>query len=371
MPYVRIPAFVISKRKNDLPLGTPIYADARKEDLLKLVRIKSLSGNADTNGKELQHEISLDLKGKVGDSLGIPFRGKYGDVFVQSTGKIFNVFIWDEICGENLDNLFNYPLFPYMPSRKRFSKSFKIIKYGQNFALWLVGYFTPLCSGKHTFKLKIKSGNSEVWISKDSSRNNLKLVLNSIGKESVLTNEFPLKKGSKYYFEVFHKEGRIDSDFDIEISNSDKSCKRKKQLLVFEPFMTPETVWSLKTPAVKFENELLVKLKQKAESRKTESSRSKRDDIFKIPFIDNMDAVNLLPTCKYNPSYVVPYQLEKYDGVWETHFTSIYPSDDTNITDLLSNGERQIIFGNDIMEKDTAMKVVSTVMGVFNQKLPG
>ena len=368
MPYVRVPAYLISARKINLPIGVAVYADSRKEDLLAS---RGLSGlNESTFDSNLLLKDHHPVNEKVA-SKDIEFRGKDGDVFLHSAGKIFNVFIWDEICGENLDNLFNYPLFPYMPSRKRFSKTFKIINYGQNFAIWLVGYFTPLCDGYHKFQLTIKSGNSEVWISTDSSRKNIKLVLSSIGKDRTMVKELKLTKGKRYYFEVFHKQGHQDSKFNIEVTNSNNSCKRTKQILLFEPFMTPETIWSTTTPVVHFDAELLAKLKEKAKSSKSQSQRTKRDDIFKIPFIDEADIVDLLPKCNYEPSYKVKYHLEKYDGVWETHFSSIYPSDHTNITDILSSGERQIIFGNDIMEKSAVMQIVYGIMGVIKQKLPG
>lgn len=370
LPFVRIPAFLISKRKNSLPIGTPIYADARKEDLLKISQIKNTKDSIEATSSSLQMgDVSPGFPSTY--SRGVQFRGKDGDIFLHSFGKIFNVFIWDEICGESLDNLFNYPLFPYMPSRKRFSKSFKIINYGKNFALWLVGYFTPFCDGQHHFELEITAGNSEVWISEDSTRNKLELVLTSTGKERVMRKDLRLKKEEKYYFEVFHKEGNRNSEFNIKISTPEEDCLKAKQPLAFEPFMSPETIWSVKTPVVHLKDELLAKLKDKAKSSKSQSPRSKRDDIFKIPFIEESDIATLLPKCKYDPSYIVKYRLEKYEGVWETHFSSIYPSDDTNITDLLSSGERQIIFGNDIMDESVAMKAVYQIMSVIKQKLPG
>ena len=364
MPYVRVPAYLIAERKSDIPLGTPIYADSKVEDLYSPNRFRNLNGNVrrTINSSKYRNDVGLS---------GIQFRGKDGDIFQHSAGRIFNVFIWDEICGESLENLVHYPLFPYMPSRKRFSKTFHIMNYGQNFALWLVGYFTPLCDGYHTFELKIKSGNSEVWISTDSNKKNIRQVLSSVVKERSMVKELKLSKRQKYYFEVFHKEGNQDSMFNIEVSNSNILCKHPTQLLKFEPFKSPEQVWNIKTPAINLESELLPIFKGRDNSPKSKPQRSKRDEIFKIPFIDEADAVNLLPKCKYNPSYKVSYHLEKYDGVWETHFSSIYPSDDTNITEQLSSGERQIIFGNDIMEKSIAMRVVYGIMGIIKQRFPG
>ena len=367
MPYVRVPAYLIAERNSHIPLGTPIYADSKVEDLLAIKRVRSMNEYMKRTSNSSKY---IKESNKIGVS-GMQYRGKEGDVFQHSTGRIFNVFLWDEVCGESLDNLFNYPLFPYMPSRKRFSKTFKLINYGQNFALWLVGYFTPLCDGYHKFELEIKSGNSEVWISRDSNRKNIRLVLSSVIKTRVVVKELKLSKKQKYYFEVFHKEGHQGSSFNIKVSTSNSYCEYSKQLLKFEPFLSPEQVWNVKSPAINLEPELLASLKGRAISSKNGAQRSKRDEIFKIPFMDQADVVDLMPTCEYNPSYKVGYHLEKYDGVWETHFTSVYPSDDTNITDILSSGERQIIFGNDIMEKSVAMKVVYGVLGIIKQKLPG
>ena len=366
MPYVRVPAYLIAERKSGLPLGTAIYADSKIDDLVALKRVGTLIDYVDMTTNT---STKLEDSSEVGLSR-IHIHGEDGDAS-QHTSRIFNVFIWDEVCGENLENLFNYPLFPYMPSRKRFSKTFKLINYGQNFALWLVGYFTPFCDGLHTFELETKSGSSEVWISEDSKRRNIKLVLSNAVKKKIIIKKLMLTKRQKYYFEIFHKEGLQKSMFNIRVTISEVHCNRQGNILKFEPFMSPEEIWKVKTPAMKIDPKILGGLKKKATSSKILPQRTKRDDIFKIPFMDEADAVILLPSCKYNPSYKVRHHLEKYDGVWETHFSSIYPSDDTNITDLLSSGERQIIFGNDIMEKRVAMKAVYGIMGMVKQKLPG
>jgi len=367
IPYLRVPAYLIAERKSGLPLGTAIYADTKMEDSIALKRVGALVDNVDMT---INPSTKLEDAKETGLSR-THIRAEDGDASQHTASRIFNVFIWDEVCGENLENLFNYPLFPYMPSRKRFSKTFKLINYGQNFALWLVGYFTPFCDGQHNFELEAKSGSSEVWISEDSKRTNVKLVLSNAVKEKIIMTRLKLTKRQKYYFEVFHKEGHQKSMFNIKVTISNVYCNRQGNILKFEPFMNPEQVWKVKTPAMNLDPEILVGLKKKAKSSQIKPQRTKRDDIFKIPFMDEADVMILLPSCKYDPSYKVSHHLEKYDGVWETHFSSIYPSDDTNITDLLSSGERQIIFGNDIMEERVAMKAVYGIMGMIKQKLPG
>ena len=377
IPYVRIPAFVVARRSSPIPLGTQIFVDSQRDFLQDTIRNLDLL-NVETNGNNSvyrQAELK-DLSRRKKKNLGSKQERRndrakgVGDILQRTGGKVLNVFIWDEICGDSLQNLLNHPLFTYMPSRRRFSTSFKVPHFGQNLGLFLVGYFTPFCEGYHIFKLQIKSGNSEVWISKNQSKQHIELVLWTNGKEAKTNKELYLKKNQKYYFEVLHKEGSSDSKFELDVNYYSSKCTKHKQVVTFEPLISPRTIWDGDTLEVHLEPALLSKRIAGSENPNNVGI-TKRETIYSLPFMDETDIDGLFPKCKYEPSYIVQRHLEKYEGVWETHYSSIYPSDDTNMTDMLSSGERQIIFGNDLLEKDIAMKVLHGVVGAIKVKHPG
>eukprot|EP00795_Rhopilema_esculentum_P003389 gene3389-1742_t len=309
-PYLRVPAFLVGQRNNGLRLGIPVYADTKREELFKPVQNfnseQDRTLNLTLNRVQQLRNVAMNQP----DSAEMTYRDRAGEILKNSAGKIFNVFIWDEICGESLDNLFNYPLFPYMPSRKRFSKSFKLPNYGKNYAVWLVGYMIPFCSGNFRIDLKIKSGNSEVWISDDQTREKLKQIIRTNAEGKKTKGELNLEKDRKYYFEVFHKQGHGTQNVEIVIKHQDASCRRNEQSVTFEPYIPTETIWGYKTPAVEFKPDLLKRMKEKA-TPTAAGTHSLRDEIFKIPFIDEADIAEILPKCTYKPSYIVQNHLNK------------------------------------------------------------
>ena len=54
-----------------------------------------------------------------------------------------------------------------------------------------------------------------------------------------------------------------------------------------------------------------------------------REQIYKVPFLDDNFLHSLFPYCSYNPTYARPHDVVQYQGVFEVfdHHTHVYPCD--------------------------------------------
>ncbi|KAJ7387255.1 hypothetical protein OS493_004231 [Desmophyllum pertusum] len=98
----------------------------------------------------------------------------------------------------------------------------------------------------------------------------------------------------------------------------------------------------------------------------------RRAEIYRLPFINEEDTQDLFPPCQYNPSYIVKKPLERYQAMWENHYSSIYPFDYSDILDKRDGDwEDFVSFGNDQMDENTAKEIISQVWTQIQSKNPG
>ena len=67
-----------------------------------------------------------------------------------------------------------------------------------------------------------------------------------------------------------------------------------------------------------------------------------RDHFHLRPSVDESDTEGLLPKCEYRPSYVVDFDVNRYEGVTLIHETAIYPDDKTELTHMIPLSDCQI-----------------------------
>ena len=60
-----------------------------------------------------------------------------------------------------------------------------------------------------------------------------------------------------------------------------------------------------------------------------------RDHFHLTPTIEDSEIEGLLPKCKYEPSYVVDFKVNRYEGVYLIHETAVYPDDKTELTHMI------------------------------------
>ena len=61
--------------------------------------------------------------------------------------------------------------------------------------------------------------------------------------------------------------------------------------------------------------------------------RSKRNIYYfnRLPFISRKEYIDLIPNRLYNPSFLVRGKLKRYQGIWQTQVSRVFPADDTDM----------------------------------------
>lgn len=372
--YIRVPGFVVASRNSLIPLDTPIHVDSPREVLLDIIKLakdkKILPGNSSTDSATNQGQISSKLSDvsavKAGPNKDRPhLLLSYDRKDGSTAGSSVNVNIWDEICGDDLESLKNYPLFPQLPSRKLLlDNNLKLPKYGKNIGLMVIGFMVPKCGGYHIFELICGAGNGELRISANEKPSEVMLISSTLSKTA---KELYLQKDNRYYFEVLYKIGQHATSLEVKISHQDQFCTGK-DLIFFQPLFPLERVLSKEVL------ELGLEWKRDFNSSpvaKTDNVVLNRKNMHSLPYFDEKDLLNLLPSCICESKYLVNRTLNEYDGVWETQYSSVFPPDNTNITEILRSGNTQTIFGNDLLEEEEAVETANSVMENIEKSHPG
>lgn len=278
---------------------------------------------------------------------------------MQGKSGVLNLHVWDEICGDNLQTLRHFPLFPNMPAKRALQSALSISQFGENYGFRIFGFLVPPETGVYHFQL-VSSGSSELWVSKSNDPKTSELVCQvapNEEKEDSCKTIF-LKGNSSYYIEVLHRHGvhirddnfvvkwRPSGDDGIKFSHISSRYLRA--------FQDDQHVLEYDVDFHSFPEAGLPMHRKDPFSHREEVVH--RQQFYNLPFIE-AEVNDLFSSCPYTPSYIVRGSLRRYAGVWETHYTSIFPSDNSNITS--ENGF--VSFGNDVLEEETAKRLVKMV----------
>jgi hypothetical protein len=281
-------------------------------------------------------------------------------------GKL-NVHVWEEICGHDLNSLKNHVLFPKFPSR-RFYTSTTLFTHGTrnyDYGERIFGYLRPKSSGIHKFHVLGKS--IEVWIGQNADPSTAKLVYQDLNAKDGIGNfemEFAANN-IKYYIEILHKKGKEDGDFAlrwkipggsnyVELSGLDITAKLLDSYLRNGEVDGNGSYLEIPNIHRKIKFPILSEKEQQ------------RNNLFKLAMISDHVVKDVLTRCKYKPSYIVDHTLTNYKGVWETHYNSLYPIDETNVT---RGG--WVCLGNDELKQEEAVQIVGQYMKYLEKKHPG
>ena len=299
-----------------------------------------------------------------------------------------NVAIWEDMCGDEMLSLKEFPLFPHGPStRLRTSRlQMHFTRQFQNFGLRINGYLSPSESGNYNFHLT-SSASSELWISSDSKPENSRLIGNvTSGSSWLRERNIPLSEGNRYYLEILHKHGDhylLRSNYlhlKWRLSHWKEDDLRDippGSLIAFEDDHDSSTSDKMITNLLHSEqldhnNEVILPMHIKFHDPSFVNEESRRRvELHHFPFISEEDTRDLFPPCQYSPSYIVKEHLGRYQGTWETHYSSIYPFDYSDLRKRQYPGDNFISFGNDKLDKNTAKAVASQVWMQIQSKHPG
>ena len=83
----------------------------------------------------------------------------------------------------------------------------------------------------------------------------------------------------------------------------------------------------------------------------------------------SIELSDILPTCAYKPSYVRPkLKLQKFEGVWHTHYSSVFPDDGTSSFMCLGYTQKIDCSGNKVIKQGEVIAVVEQLMKIVTAK---
>ena len=203
--------------------------------------------------------------------------------------------------------------------------------------------------------------NCEVWLSTSEDPTNI-IKIASVGTfedpsntkiadfqafPSQISKEVLLEKDKKYYIEVIHKQGaykdhvlltwlapswdRIHTITTKDISSFIDTGTKVKDVNEYK-YLIPVTKACQGLEEMNFTNSVY-------HYNRTKHSFTRydyREDFFKMQAVDKDDFILVLPRITYNPSYVLDFMPNRYEGVTLMHESSIYPDDNTELTHMKS-----------------------------------
>eukprot|EP00112_Aurelia_sp_Birch-Aquarium-sp1_P010151 Seg2181.2 transcript_id=Seg2181.2/GoldUCD/mRNA.D3Y31 product="N-acetyl-beta-glucosaminyl-glycoprotein 4-beta-N-acetylgalactosaminyltransferase 1" protein_id=Seg2181.2/GoldUCD/D3Y31 len=270
-----------------------------------------------------------------------------------------NVHIWEAWCGNTIEELRQNKHFPLYPDVRTTTVDLYVRHREQSYGQRIFGYVHPPKSGYFTFYIS-SDDNSELWVSNSSNPAHLKKIAwvgNSSYPENTPIAEFNrvpgqiskrihLSRTEKYFIEVLHKQHAFTDH--VLVAWKGPGIRRVKLLesKYLSAYMdeddldtdvnvlaeyVPETIASYPTHVhgSMEANYLLLKNLSKF------GDHDLRDHFHLTPTIEESEIEGLLPKCKYEPSYVVDFKVNRYEGVYLIHETAVYPDDKTELTHMI------------------------------------
>ena len=288
---------------------------------------------------------------------------------------LLNVHYWDELCGDNLANLRNFPLFPTMPTKRKLL-TLPIQRLGEHYGVRIFGYFAPPATRAYELMV-MSSGNAELWLSSSADPRYSKLVCRTGGQRIDQVYHSPvttvhLEQNKTYYVEALHKHavggnGIVDF-FAVRWKTSvDKPGFKDIPMRFFHSFQDDARLLDYD---VSFDYFPRARLPMHARDRlPTRENTDYRIQSFNLPFFEDELGEVLFDKRPYTPSYTIKDEkLRRYGAVWETHYTAVFP---TNMTDNMVSHTGFISLGNDALEEASAKRVVEMVSTQLKNKYKG
>ena len=246
------------------------------------------------------------------------------------TGSL-NAHMWYGICGMSVDVLRNWPHFPYLPDKRSFVSEFRKTELPrEDSGERIFGFVHPQVSGMYKFAIT-SDDTSELWLSRNEDPASSEMIARVYSPhESAWTEEGDFKKypdqisreillhaGKKYYIESLSKQGSGAAHVAVFWSHGDSRF---------------EIISSMYLSSF-YENDSQESIPPHAGKQNNISLESKRKLYYfnRLPVIKKEDYINFIPTCPYSPSFLVRQKLQRYQGVWRTVQSHVFPQDDTDM----------------------------------------
>lgn len=351
--------------------------DFRKEEIFNADAQKSASATesqASTTSRVIKKE-TLESDNSSFVSVDEDISETKDEKLNETYQGFLNHHMWENVCNFHVESLREFILYPQTPSKRRFlfSSSTKLNESRNNFGERIFGFIVPPSSGEYQFLIS-SSWNSELWLSFDEKSENLRRIAyfssspenpRRSEKDNVLS--FPTQISSTIFLNK-------DVYYLIDLIHQHQSGKAHLKIAWRFPNATVYTAITSKYLRAKMNDSHVTDDAVRLDDYKEQPKQS-HDMI--MPYINSKEIQDVLPTCVYQPSYLVKRKLIRFEGARDksnTHFASVYPPDATNSSlPLLENEDiwwRENAVGNSVTNEDVANSVVSLFMEALEAGFP-
>ena len=291
------------------------------------------------------------------------------DICEEGRKGRLTVRVWRDLCGEEVKVLRNSPFYPIYPSENKFIREFSEFQIEDNqteYGQTIAGFLNPTTSGSYRFAIA-SDDSSELWLSPSKNPDEKQLIASvfiegaaSCTKKNEL-NKYPnqissdinLRKGSQYYIEVIHKQGKGVGFVQVFWSNPGVTDFK----LISSEYLSlccDDVVVSPKQDAM---NQLLAE-----RLAISQIAWEKYSSFFALPLISE---VGYLPQCTYKSSQVVSRdKIDKYNGVYLVDLSNVFPQDDT----FMGSKGRVWSWSNRVADGEIIQSVVDKMITSLSEK---
>ena len=256
----------------------------------------------------------------------------------KPTFSALDVYIWRGLCGADISNLRKSLFFPRYPDEnfRSLITKFQIEDHGIDYGQLIFGFVNPPITMPYRFAI-VSDDSSELWLSSSEDPNQKQLIarvfkegvaawakLNQLHKyPDQISKDIKLRKGSKYYIEVLHKQGTWDGFVQVFW----KSLQHKDFKLISSQHLSPysdENVVTTKNKDVLYSvlsDGYRVELELK--------SKRISEDYLKFYSLPLIPKDSYLPSYDYQSSFVLSRTVYRYEGVSHVSASLVYPEDKT------------------------------------------
>ena len=317
-------------------MGYFIFSGAPSDTFPILVVEKSISANSlDECPCAARQAIESNITNQTEGVITSTARTLTSERNVEHGSSTFNVTLnahmWYGICGMSVDILRNWPHFPYFPDKRSFVLEFRetqlpSVDSGER----IFGFVHPQVSGMYKFAIT-SDDTSELWLSRNEDPASSEMIARVYSPHGSawtvegdykkypdqISKEILLHAGKKYYIESLSKQGSGDAHVAVYWSYGDSTFK----------------IISSRYLSSFYENDKQESIPPHAGKQSVISlgSKSSLYHFNRLPLIDKKDYTNVFPTCPYSPSFLVRQKLRRYQGVWRTIESHVFPQDYTDM----------------------------------------
>ena len=314
---------------------------------------------------------------------------------------------WDHLCCQSINCLRKFPLFPLLPSKKRFIRTLRLSENGRLYGQRIAGLLKPPESGSYSIYMKCLS-TCEFWLSDNEyplRSKLLKKIVRGIPMEhGVKMNDsrslifkVPLQSGRVYFMDVLVTVYRytkrpfevlwklpsrnifvpLTKEFFTGFHKNPESLTNVLKLYAHSPSvkLTP-FLESIEEPGDDDDDYTIIgeKTNLTTNSKFMDShgrlilvnSTLSNQHVLRLPSSKRSESPSQLKECPNVPLFLKNETLTKYAGVWKTHFSSVFPGDTTGYMICIGNRYPVDCQGNRVMSRETVSKVLKFYSQTLN-----